>query len=202
MAQALAERGVSCRGSWYGRLRCSEISCMSDPDNALLSALHSGPQPPAGHLQPIHRFITNNTAFSLRPAVNALPPFVGFHHGFCCSDLEHGLWSVGELGEVNECFVMIPDEKMEHSTHPRPLSPVSVHRWITPLHNSLFTYQLSLPPHSFFYQSVLSLLSVPFLPLVPAPLAAVMSWDCLSPGRRVGCRGTAFLPSITPTFSL
>ncbi len=169
MAQAVAERVVSCRGSWYGRLRCSEISCMSDPDNALLG--HSGPQMPAGHLQPIHRFITDNTAFSLRHAANALPPFVGFHHGFCCSDLEHGLWSVCELEEVNECFVIIPDKKkMEHSAHPWLMSPVSAHRWITPLHNSLFTYQLSLPPHSFFYQSVLSLLSEPFLPLVPAPL--------------------------------
>ncbi len=82
---------------------------MSDPDNALLG--HSGPEPPAGHLQPIHRFITDNTAFSFRLATNALPPFVGFHHGFCCSDLEHGLWSVCELEEVNECFVIIPDEK-------------------------------------------------------------------------------------------
>lgn len=61
---------------------------MSDPDNALLSLLHSGLQPPTGHLQPIHPFITNNTAFSLRPAANALPTFVGFHHGFRCNDLK------------------------------------------------------------------------------------------------------------------
>lgn len=103
---------------------------MSDPDNALLSMLHSGPQPPAGHLQPIHHFITDNTTFSLRPAANAnaLPPFVGFHHGVCCSDLEHGLWSVCELEEVNECFVIIPDEKIKHSAHPRLMSPVSAHR--------------------------------------------------------------------------
>lgn len=47
---------------------------------------------------------------------------------------------------------------MDHSTHPRPLSPVSAHRWITPLHNSLFTYQLSLPPPTLSFISPFYLL--------------------------------------------
>lgn len=78
-------------------------------------------------------------------------------------------------------FVINPEEKW--TIPPIPGSCLLFQRIDELPLSTTLSLLISFPPHPqpFFYQSVLSPLSVPFLPLVPAPLAAVMSWDCLSP---------------------